>query len=87
MCVRTVNSGLLLTIKIPDAAGTIEALAELHALGRGAADKTSQRRIGHLPKAPRQRLGHLGVMPPSTPPVNDTGVSKSQILWRIVPDK
>ena len=39
---------------------------------QGAADKTSQCQIGHLPKAPRQQLGHLWVMPPSTPPVNDT---------------
>ena len=82
MCVQTVNSGLILPLQILDTAGTIEAPAELQALGKsgGAADKTSQRRIGHLPKAPRQQLGHLRVMPPSTPPVNDAGVSKSQIL-------
>ena len=80
MCVQTVNSGLILALQILDTAGTIEAPAELQALKAGAAHKTSQRRIGHLPKAPRQQLGHLRVMPPSTPPVNDAGVSKSQIL-------
>ena len=32
-----------------------------------------------------QQLGHLRVLPPSTPPVNDAGVSKSQILCFLPP--
>jgi len=59
---------------------------------RRVADKTSGNlQIGHLllicwmvnllPRALGQWLGHLRVLPPSAPPVNDAGVSKSQILW------
>ena len=53
----------------------------------GAADKTisapnwlSADWSNQLPKTLTQRLCHLREMPPFTPPVNDAGVSKTQIL-------